>query len=504
MTSQSLVLGEPISIECPRTASSGRLVACFSVLPGSLIGAMLLLQGGRGGAMLLLRTNTNGQPIDTSATGTVLRPDTIRISQRTRPLWVSNTRLGSASASSPFLKYRAGAAAKKYAFRARSVPNDVSVMAPASIDDVMSSTGARNEPFRDIDSAEKLVGTLDALLDAGKISSAVRKGVTDFLYGYKVALSKSPKVADADKEAAKLMAALTERVLVQFKDPYTFPAIHGRIQEPYDYYAFGQRFFGNLIDFDRSFVVHAERIVDMQQAIARGENVLIFANHQSEGDPGIWAWLTQDLAPAVATDTYYVAGDRVVLDPIAKPFSMGRNLICVHSRRHLDDDPELKEEKMKTNQRSVREFGKLFKEGGAIVWVAPSGGRDRKDDSGEYALAAFDSSAVMVLQRMMELSGKAYHVYPMAMASAEIMPPPSGIEKELGEKRVIDYHGVGISIGEEIHPHAVLDGIKDKGDQARVYTSAVYEQVKSLYAPLADVIYGKVQAGDDFKQPWKK
>jgi len=42
----------------------------------------------------------------------------------------------------------------------------------------------------------------------------------------------------------------------------------------------------------------------------------------------------------------YIAGDRVVADPLCKPFSMGRNLFCVHSRKRMDDIPELKSEKM--------------------------------------------------------------------------------------------------------------------------------------------------------------
>jgi hypothetical protein len=32
------------------------------------------------------------------------------------------------------------------------------------------------------------------------------------------------------------------------------------------------------------------------------------------------------------TEVIYVAGDRVVTDALCKPFSMGRNLFCVHSK----------------------------------------------------------------------------------------------------------------------------------------------------------------------------
>lgn len=58
----------------------------------------------------------------------------------------------------------------------------------------------------------------------------------------------------------------------------------------------------------------------------------------------------------------YVAGDRVVTDPLCKPFSMGRNLFCVHSKKRMDDQPELKAEKQKTNRRTVVEMGKALRE----------------------------------------------------------------------------------------------------------------------------------------------
>lgn len=36
----------------------------------------------------------------------------------------------------------------------------------------------------------------------------------------------------------------------------------------------------------------------------------------------------------------------------------------------------------------------LFGEGGKIFWVAPSGGRDRPDESGAFAVAPFDAKAL--------------------------------------------------------------------------------------------------------------
>lgn len=34
----------------------------------------------------------------------------------------------------------------------------------------------------------------------------------------------------------------------------------------------------------------------------------------------------------------YLAGDRVVSDLMSKPFSMGRNLLCIHSKKHMAAD----------------------------------------------------------------------------------------------------------------------------------------------------------------------
>ena len=44
----------------------------------------------------------------------------------------------------------------------------------------------------------------------------------------------------------------------------------------------------------------------------------------------VWALLLESTHLGLSTDVVYVAGDRVVTDPLCKPFSMGRNLFCVH------------------------------------------------------------------------------------------------------------------------------------------------------------------------------
>lgn len=72
----------------------------------------------------------------------------------------------------------------------------------------------------------------------------------------------------------------------------------------------------------------------------------------------VWALLLEHTHPRIATDVFYVAGDRVVSDPLCKPFSMGRNLFCVHSKKRMDDDPSQREAKQRTNRRTLSEMVK--------------------------------------------------------------------------------------------------------------------------------------------------
>ena len=268
--------------------------------------------------------------------------------------------------------------------------------------DTLISCSAQFPPFVFVHNGDSFLDTLDRLVQDGKLSSKVREGLVELFVNYRGALMKNKKEVDADGEASKMIASIAERVALQFLSPYTFPSRHERILEPFNYYLFGQRYCGNLINFDCSYVGNVEGFVKIQNQLNNGDNVVIMANHQSEADPGVWAWMTQYVSPSLATDVYYVAGDRVVLDTFAKPFSMGRNLICVHSKRHMDDDIELRAAKMKTNQKSVRELGNMMKKGGALIWVAPSGGRDRIDiELGSYKPSLFDPSAIQLLKRLL-------------------------------------------------------------------------------------------------------
>jgi glycerol-3-phosphate O-acyltransferase len=91
----------------------------------------------------------------------------------------------------------------------------------------------------------------------------------------------------------------------------------------------------------------------------------------------------------------FVAGHRVTTDPLAVPFSRGRNLLSIYSKKYVDADPEKKQERLLHNQRTIKRMGQLLSEGGYCIYVAPSGGRDRKDQkTGKVEAAAFDPQSI--------------------------------------------------------------------------------------------------------------
>lgn len=309
----------------------------------------------------------------------------------------------------------------------------------------------------------------------------------------------SSGVAQPELVATTIQATIADCVLNQFLDPYTFPSAHSRLLEPYNYYAFGQRYVGSLINFSTSQLGHASRWDSVAEALAAGHNVVLLANHQTEADPGVFAHMLAASHPDLAADVIYVAGDRVVTDALCKPFSMGRNLFCVHSKKHLDDVPELKASKMETNRKTLVAMQRAFNKGGALVWIAPSGGRDRPKD-GVWTPDAFDPAAVELMRNLLTRAKQPGHLFPMAMFSYPIMPPPPSVDKELGERRLTAWSGVGISICEELDVAAITAGIEDKDAAQAALADAAWRAVVSEYRQLEAAIISSELT--QFSQPW--
>ena len=57
--------------------------------------------------------------------------------------------------------------------------------------------------------------------------------------------------------------------------------------------------------------------------------------------------------------------------------------------------------------------------------------------------APFDPSAVELMRHLTARAKPEGHLFPLAMHSGEMMPPPKSTEKSLGERRLTYFTGVG-------------------------------------------------------------
>ncbi|KAK4758265.1 hypothetical protein SAY87_019566 [Trapa incisa] len=263
---------------------------------------------------------------------------------------------------------------------------DASVVASVSGDDPdkCNEEVRHSRTFLDVRSEEELLSGIRKEEQLGTLTPNIAAAMEELFHNYKNAVSKSG-IPNADEVVLSNMSVLLDRVLLDAEEPFVFPPHHKMLREPFDYYMFGQNYIRPLIDFRNSYVGNISIFNDIQEKLRQGHNVVMISNHQTEADPAVIALLLELAHPYIAENLTYVAGDRVVTDPLCKPFSMGRNLICVYSKKHMFDVPELAEMKRRANTRSLKEMAVLLRSGSQIVWIAPSGGRDRPDPStGEW------------------------------------------------------------------------------------------------------------------------
>ncbi|PSC67442.1 Glycerol-3-phosphate chloroplastic [Micractinium conductrix] len=369
---------------------------------------------------------------------------------------------------------------------------------------------ATASPFAAVQNEEQLFRLLKAGASKGTVPPSIIAAFDELYGNYKAAVLQGASPGASPDFVAKVMASVCERVLLELSPAtsYTFPSYHASIKEPYNYFLFGQRYIRGLIDFKNSVLGHADTFKQINKQLVAGENVILIANHQSEADPAAFALLLEKCFPKLAEEVIYVAGDRVVTDALCKPFSMGRNLFCVHSKKHIDDVPELKAEKQAMNRRTLKAMQTALNEGGKLLWIAPSGGRDRTIDpvTDDFMPDPFDPSAVELMRALSAKAKPAAHIYPFAMFSYGIMPPPRVVEKEIGEKRVIGFSPVGIAACPELDVDAILAGVPAEDKEARqaALAEAAFKAVQAEYDTMRAAIRDPAQRGEGkaYTQPW--
>lgn len=322
--------------------------------------------------------------------------------------------------------------------------------------------------------------TLKKYLESGKISLPLYENMKAFSLSYATVHKNSHHTA---MDAEEILHSFLEMVSEQSSSPHIFPIVHQAVREPYDYYRFSLDFMRPLIDMKQSTVRSVTPLEDIENMLLKGENVIFFANHQTEPDATFINILLEEKYPKLSEELIYVAGHRVTTDPMAIPFSLGCNLLTIWSKRHIDNPPEKKADKQSHNQKSMKALHRLLDAGGKSIYVAPSGGRDRPDENGHVDVAPFDPAAVEMFLLLARLAKKPTHIFPMALATFELLPPPQKVLKELGEPRYARYHPAHINIGAEISIPSLYEKFNNDDHRLQREERANYimEEVKKLY-----------------------
>lgn len=330
--------------------------------------------------------------------------------------------------------------------------------------------------------AKDFLDKLKSYQDEGLIPSKVGITLEYFFHDYMRALEENGLVSS---DYLWLFYDYLEIVKNQTHAPYHFEPYHKMVEEPYNFHKFGIEFFRPLIHMEKSTLLGLDNVKEIESHIASGHNVVLFANHQIEADPIAIFLFLEKTAPLLVKKLIFVAGERVITDPLAVPFSIGCNLLCIYSKRYIDNPPELKAEKQSHNGKTMKLMRHLLDEGGHCIYVAPSGGRDRPDKDGKIYPAPFDPQSIEMFYLMASHAQKPTYFYPLSLATYSILPPPETIQTELGEKRNTKASAIHLAFGNAVNEEAFLDPhLEDKHLRRKARSDYIYNLVCENYTKL--------------------
>lgn len=287
----------------------------------------------------------------------------------------------------------------------------------------------------------------------------------------------------------RTVCTLIDLIVPNIASPHPFAPYHQRICTPFDYYSFGLEFVRPMVDISRSHVYGIAELDAINEQLMRGENVILFGNHQSEFDPQILSLLLEKSHPKIAQEIIFVAGHRVTTDPIAIPFSLGRNLLCIYSKKRIDHPPEEKEKKLLHNTKTMALMHAMLSKGGVCIYVAPSGGRDRPNAAGQVEVAPFDGASVEMFSLMARKAKTPTHFYPLTLDTFQLLPPPVTLVQDLGEIRILNYTPLQAHFGPQIHFDAIpRPASLDKRESREVKARWIHSLVNKSYMEMRSAL----------------
>lgn len=323
------------------------------------------------------------------------------------------------------------------------------------------------------------LGKLDNYYKSGRMPSESYHALKEWYHSYSQASLANSKGEEIYKP---ILNRFLDLVIDQIERPFIFDTYHQRLSSPVDLHQMSLDFVRPLVKMDQSKAFHLEYADQMQQQLNANENVVLLANHQTELDPQVISLLLEKTHSRLAKEMIFVAGHRVTTDPLAVPFSKGCNLLCIYSKKYIENDPSQKESRLLHNQRTMKKMGQLLSEGGKCIYVAPSGGRDRKNKEGKIEVAPFDPQSIELFWLTAKKAGTKTHFYPLALFSYALLPPPDNIKKSIGEPRHTQATNIFLSFGPEIDmEHFPGSDHSDKKERREARAKFIWEQVKKDY-----------------------
>lgn len=304
----------------------------------------------------------------------------------------------------------------------------------------------------------------------------------DFYICYVNAIKKEVREKNLHIKLFKTFISLLKE---QKKNPYKFPNYHKKIEKPFNYYMFGIDFIKPLVDMEHSALLGEENLKKIEKTVNEKKNVILLSNHQSESDPQALSILLEKKFSSLAKKIIYVAGERVIKDPLAIPFSMGCDLLCIYSKKYINTPKELRRDKQIHNNKTMHLMSSLLKEGGKIIYVAPSGGRDRKNENGIIEVAPFDPQSLEMFYLMAKKSRKYTHFYPLSLRTYDLLPPPDTIQIEMGERRTTKRVSIAAYFGKEIDMQSFTG--EDRLSTRKIRAKKIHEIVENGYNILKEI-----------------
>lgn len=329
-------------------------------------------------------------------------------------------------------------------------------------------------------SEDIFIKNIQNLYKEKKISKKYLDILTDFYKCYTATINSHI----SKDEISKLFNTLVNLLIELSKNSFKFEIYHKKITKPFNYQKFGIDFLKPLVDLKNSKLFGIKNLQKIKEYIDKKENVILLSNHQTEVDPLLINILAEDYF-SLTSDIIYVAGERVILDPLAVPFSMGCSLLCIYSKRYIDIDITKKHQKQMHNKKVMTLMRELLSEGGKVIYVAPSGGRDRKNENQEIEIAPFDYKSLEMFYLMGKKAKQKTHFFPLTLATYDIMPPPEKIQIEMGERRVAKRGAIFISFLDELDMEKLdnskeEDKIRKRKNRAKYIHNIVKEEYERI------------------------